>query len=427
MPAVRATLWSILGAYLLLPKGTEVDLPMLPPMDKESLPNLAAFFVCRIVLGKRVPLLPRYGAAHALMLVYIVSPFITALLNTDPVVAGSTYIPGMNLYDALSAVIRQFLFILPFLLGLQFFKSVKDIEAMLMVLVVAGLWYSLPMLFEVRMSPQLHTWLYGYFPHSFVQQMREGGFRPVVFIGHGLLVAFFAMTAVVAAAALTRIRPLIGQFSSGAITGYLMVVLLLCKSMASIVYAGTLVTVVFLCRPKTQVRLAVIMVSIALTYPLARGAGWFPVQEISELSSAISEARAESFDFRMRNEDMLLDKANLRPWFGWGTWGRNRIYDPRSGKDLSVTDGRWIQVIGSFGWIGLIAEFGLLALPVFSSVKTLRYIKSRREAVIMAAVTLLLGINVLDLLPNNTMSPMTWLMAGALLGRTQQIAVEKEG
>ncbi len=206
MPAVRATLWSILGAYLLLPKGTEVDLPMLPPMDKESLPNLAAFFVCRIVLGKRVPLLPRYGAAHALMLVYIVSPFITALLNTDPVVAGSTYIPGMNLYDALSAVIRQFLFILPFLLGLQFFKSVKDIEAMLMVLVVAGLWYSLPMLFEVRMSPQLHTWLYGYFPHSFVQQMREGGFRPVVFIGHGLLVAFFAMTAVVAAAAFTRIQ-----------------------------------------------------------------------------------------------------------------------------------------------------------------------------------------------------------------------------
>ncbi len=151
----------------------------------------------------------------------------------------------------------------------------------------------------------------------------------------------------------------------------------------------------------------------------------FLFKKLAKLSSAISEARAESFDFRMRNEDMLLDKANLRPWFGWGTWGRNRIYDPRSGKDLSVTDGRWIQVIGSFGWIGLIAEFGLLALPVFSCVKTLRYIKSRREAVIMAAVTLLLGINVLDLLPNNTMTPWTWLMAGALLGRTQQIAVER--
>jgi len=355
------------------------------------------------------------------MLIYIISPFITAILNADPIVAGPTFIEGMKVYDALSAVIRQSLFILPFLLGLQFFRQGTDLEQLLLILVIASMWYSLPMLFEVRMSPQLHAWIYGYFPHSFGQQMRDGGFRPVVFIGHGLWVAFFIMTAVVAAAAFTHIRNSIGQFSSGVVTSYLMVVLLLCKSMASVVYAGTLVTVVFLCRPKTQVRLAVIMVSIALTYPLARGAGWFPVQEISELSRAVSEARAESFDFRMRNEDMLLDKANLRPWFGWGTWGRNRIYDPRSGKDLSVTDGRWIQVIGSFGWIGLLAEFGLLALPVFSCSKALRYIKSRREAVIMAAVTLLLGINVLDLLPNNTMTPWTWLMAGALLSRAESL------
>ena len=75
---------------------------------------------------------------------------------------------------------------------------------MLRGLVVAGLIYSLPMLFEVRMSPQLHTWIYGYFPHSFGQQMRDGGFRPVVFIGHGLGVAFFVMTTVVAAAAFWR-------------------------------------------------------------------------------------------------------------------------------------------------------------------------------------------------------------------------------
>ena len=421
MPVVRATLWSILGAYLLLPKGTEVDLPLVPPLDKVTVPNLAAFLVCRFALGRSIALLPRSSWARGLMLIYIISPFITAILNADPIVAGPTFIEGMKVYDALSAVIRQSLFILPFLLGLQFFRQGTDLEQLLLILVIASMWYSLPMLFEVRMSPQLHAWIYGYFPHSFGQQMRDGGFRPVVFIGHGLWVAFFTMTAVVAAAVFTRIRNSIGQFSSGTVTGYLMVVLLLCKSMASVVYAGTLVTVVFLCRPKTQVRLAVIMVSIALTYPLARGAGWFPVQEISELSRAVSEARAESFDFRMRNEDMLLDKANLRPWFGWGTWGRNRIYDPRSGKDLSVTDGRWIQVIGSFGWIGLLAEFGLLALPVFSCVKTLRYIKSRREAVIMAAVTLLLGINVLDLLPNNTMTPWTWLMAGALLSRAESL------
>lgn len=49
------------------------------------------------------------------------------------------------------------------------------------------------MLYEVRLSPQLHRIFYGYFPHSFAQQVRGGGFRPVVFLQHGLWVAFFAM------------------------------------------------------------------------------------------------------------------------------------------------------------------------------------------------------------------------------------------
>lgn len=421
MPVVRATLWSILGAYLLLPKGTEVDLPMLPPMDKESLPNLAAFFVCRIVQGKSVPLLPRYGATHALMLVYIVSPFITALLNTDPVVAGSTYIQGMNLYDALSAVIRQFLFILPFLLGLQLFKSVKDIEAMLMVLVVAGLWYSLPMLFEVRMSPQLHTWLYGYFPHSFVQQMREGGFRPVVFIGHGLLVAFFTMCSVVAATTFWKMRKAIFGINAGAITFYLSVVLLSCKSMASIMYAISLVLLIRIATPGLQTRIAKIIVILVLLYPMMRATDWFPSAGLQTLAAEFSELRADSLKFRLDNEDLLLKHANDRALFGWGSWGRNRVYDTNSGKDISVTDGRWIIVMGEYGWVGYLAEFGLLVLPVIRCAKVIQYVKDRRERIVLGAMTLLMAISIVDLLPNASISPWTWLLAGALLGRADQI------
>lgn len=61
-------------------------------------------------------------------------------------------------------------------------------------LVIAGLIYTVPMLYEIRMSPQLHTIFYGYFPHSFGQQARGGGFRPVVFMGHGLLVGFLRLS-----------------------------------------------------------------------------------------------------------------------------------------------------------------------------------------------------------------------------------------
>lgn len=414
-----------MGAFLILPMGTNVDLPLVPPLDKVTVPNLAAFVMCRFVLRKRVPFLPKTSAARLLFLVYIISPFITALLNSDPVVSGPMVIAGMDLHDALSAVIRQQLFVLPFLLGLSFFREAKDLEVVLIVPAIAIFWYSLPMLFEIRMSPQLNTWIYGYFPHSFGQQMRDGGFRPVVFIGHGLWVAFFTMMGLVSAIALLRIRrsPL-PQFPGRVVVTYIAIVLVLCKSMAALIYAVLAGLVITFTKPSLQVRLALLLALFAMSYPLSRGAGWFPVQDITELAASISAERAQSFEFRMLNEEMLLYKANARPWFGWGTWGRYRIYDPRSGKDISVTDGRWIQVIGQFGWVGFIAEFGLLVLAVYKGARAIRYEKSSRNAIVMAALTLLFGIEVFDLLPNNTMSPWTWLVAGVLIGRSEQIFVE---
>ena len=169
-----------------------------------------------------------------------------------------------------------------------------------------------------------------------------------------------------------------------------------------------------------------LIVLLALSYPLIRGIGWFPINQLSGLAATVSEERAESFDFRMRNEEMLLNKTNQRPLFGWGTWGRNRIYDSITGRDISVTDGRWIIVMSQFGWAGLLAEFGLLALPVFRSATMLRYTKSPREAIVLAAVSLILSISLLDLLPNNTMSPFTWLIAGALLARTESIKFQHQ-
>jgi len=407
---------------LLLPVGTEVDLPMIPPLDKVSVPNISAFLVCTLIIGKRIPLMPKDRNTRGLMLLYVVSPFVTALLNGDAVVAGPLFIAGMNSYDALSAVIRQMLFILPFLMGMQFFKTEKSLEEILQVLVIAAMWYSIPMLLEIRLSPQLHRWVYGYFPHSFLQQMRDGGFRPVVFIGHGLWVAFFTMMALVASVTLWCIRQKsIRSLQNSWVVSYLFVLLLLCKSMASFVYGSFLLILVRFAKPKTQLRIATIMVVIALTYPLSRGLGLFPVQIISDLAATISTDRVQSFNFRVENEDRLLDKTEYRPLFGWGTWGRNRVYDSDTGKDITVTDGRWIQVMSQFGWVGLVAEFGLLALPVFRCARLFRRVTERREAVVLASITLIMAISILDLLPNNTMSPLTWLIAGALLSRVNRL------
>ena len=126
------------------------------------------------------------------------------------------------------------------------------------------------------MSPQLHTWIYGYFPSIFSQQMRDGGFRPVVFLGHGLLVSFFAMTTTVAAAALWRTRTQIGRLPPAGITAYLSGVVLLCKTLSTILYGAVFVPLVRWASPRFQLRVASVLVILALSYPMLRIADIVP-------------------------------------------------------------------------------------------------------------------------------------------------------
>ena len=175
-PVSNALLWTILGAYLLLPVGASIKFEMVPHLDKVSIPNLAALLGCTLVAGRTLRWSNGFGVPEILILALLIGPFVTSEFNGDPVVIGGRVLPGVGHYDALSAIVAQFIFLIPFFVGRQFLRGAIENAVVLRVLIVAGLLYSLPMLFEIRISPQLHTWIYGYFPHSFGQQMREGGF-----------------------------------------------------------------------------------------------------------------------------------------------------------------------------------------------------------------------------------------------------------
>jgi hypothetical protein len=419
-PVGQALLWTILGAHLLLPVGASIKLEMIPVFDKASIASLSALLGC-LVAGRKLRLFNGFRAPEILILMSLVSPFITSELNADPLRIGAAWRPGVDHYDALSAMVAQFIFFVPFILGRQILRDAADHREVLRVLVIGGLLYSLPMLFEVRMSPQLHTWIYGYFPHSFAQQVRGGGFRPVVFIGHGLGVAFFAMTTVLAAAALWRAGVRIFNCSAAAITGYLTVALLLCKSLGPFVYGAVAAPLVQLASPRLQLRMAVGLVLIALLYPTLRAADMFPTTMLVEMAASVSDDRAGSLKFRFDQEQPLLDHAWQRFMFGWGRFGRSRVYDEASGKDMSVTDGRWIITMGQFGFFGFLAEFGLLALPIFRVASSLKYAETIHDRIFLAALSLILAINVVDLLPNAGLTPFTWLLAGTLLGQAEAL------
>jgi len=209
---------------------------MIPGFDKSSIPNVAALFGCVIVCRKSLRFSKGFGLAEVLIAALLITPFITCELNDDPIALGNR--PGLELYDAGSAVVARLLgSLIPFFLGRQFLSSRNDVEDILRVLIIAGLVYSVPSIFEIRFSPQLHTWIYGYFPHDFGQQMREGGFRPVVFLGHGLLVAFFISTSAVAAAAFWRTKTQVFhtiRLRANAATAYLSILLVLCKTASAL-------------------------------------------------------------------------------------------------------------------------------------------------------------------------------------------------
>lgn len=447
----RAFIMAVFVGYLLLPpQPADFDFPLLPPLNKLTLSNLSIFVIVLWFLGKRFQILPDNKAVRVLIAMFVLSPIATVLTNPEPVIFESGGLRGLWLRDAIALVITQAMTLLSFLVARQLLATKEAQRDLLIAFTIAGLVYSIPILIEVRLSPQLNLMFYGYFQHTFEQYVRAGGFRPIVFLSHGIWVAFFVMTAFVATLSLWRTNAT--QSKSWYLFGalYLLVILALCKTMAPLMYAIFLTPLVVFVPALLQIRIAAVLVALALLYPAMKGAGLVPAEAMLQQVESISTERAGSLHARFANEDLLLERAAEKPLFGWGSWGRNHLHDPVSGRILTIADGRWIIVLGVYGWIGFLAEFGLLAMPIFlvgyqclvkarDIQQPLRSAPSvplqRKFAPIspkmesfyyIGPLALLLAVNVVDLLPNATLTPMTWIIAGALLGHAELLARQRK-
>jgi hypothetical protein len=411
----HALIWSLLGGYLVLPVNTGFDLPGVPALDKTTIPSVAALIVALIFAGARAVRLPREWWLIMLMVLYVISPMLTVLTNRDSLVFGSLMLPGLKPYDAASAAASKVIDLIPFLLGYSMLRTARSQDYLLRALVAAMLVYSLLIIIEVRLSPQLHTWIYGFFPHSFDQQMRGGGFRPVVFLGHGLLVATLTSMTIVAAAYLARSRAQIFGVSAWFWLAYLICIMVLCRSLGALILSVTALLAALSIR-RDSVRLICALVAITvLAYPMMRGADFVPVQALADQVASASPERASSFQTRIDNEDSLLERARQRPLFGWGGYGRNEIFDEYTGRGMSISDGTWIIIIGMSGWAGYIATFGLLCLPMVRA-----WWRGAHVSAAGVALSLMLAVNLLDLLPNSSLTPLTWLLAGTLAAIPQR-------
>lgn len=418
LPLHKALIWTILGGYLVLPSATGIKLPMIPLLDKHSIPAISAFVLCHMHAPRQPAdqrLMPGAKLVTALLILMIVAPFLTVVTNSEPLFFGPRFIPGLRLYDALSVISGTLVTFLPFLLAYRHLNTPEAHRELLRAFAVGGLACSLPALIEVRLSPQLHVWLYGFFAHDFIQHIRAGGFRPILFLSHGLMVGIFFCMSILSALVLWREARREGKPARGWLMAalWLTAVLVLVKSVGALLITLGLGLVIGLLGRRLQILTALLIAGVALSYPILRGTGVIPVEEIHEMTLSRSVERAQSLKFRFDNEDVLLARANEKPAFGWGGWGRNQIFDPVTGEMISVTDGIWVILIGVYGWTGYLAYFGLFTLPIMLSVQ-LR--KGANPSLITPGLMLVLGALLIDFLPNAGLVPYVWMIAGALAG-----------
>jgi hypothetical protein len=428
LPIQRALIISFLIAWLLLPMG-EIKLAGIPNYTKMSATCYGVLLATFIFDFQRLGQFRPHWIDLPMML-WCLCPSVSSLTN------------GLGPYDAVSATLAQIVtWGFPYFLGRLYLGTFKGLQQLAIAIVWGGLIYVPLCLIEIRLSPQLHMWLYGFYPQSFDQTFRYGGFRPIVFMEHGLMVGTWMMTATLLAFWFWRagsLQATLRQFAQGtppkakvqreplwgvsfAIFLGLLVTFVMVKATGAYFLLVLGIAIVLGMRwwqTSLPLLLVVVVTSGYLTFNAMGGMTPTAIKQISTVATRFTNVeRASSLVFRLDNEAKLSEKARQQPLFGWGGWGRSRIYD-EFGKDIAVTDSLWIITFGNFGTVGLVAWMGALLSPVLAFV-LMRYPPNTwwHPQVLPAAVLAIgLVLYVMDCLVNSMVNPIYTLIAGGIAG-----------
>lgn len=421
---VRGLIWAVMVGYLFLPDSFQMDVPGLPPINKASTISLS-LLLAAIVFRANIAEIPRPPLVNtgfrALLMTFIVLMFViplaTILTNSNTLVNGPpanlAIRPALSFRDLIAMTFETLAVFVPFLLAMRLLGTGEQHREVLRVLIILGLLYSLLVLFEARMSPQLNNWVYGYFPHNWIQHIRGGAFRPVVFLRHGLWVGLFLFMVILACFAMAR------QATGAQRTGYLLAgmwmlaVLALSRNTGALMLSVLFAPLVLFAPRALLTKTAVVFAVIFVAYPAIRQSGYLPLSDTVDYLAQYIPARAQSLGYRFNMEDLLLARALEQPWFGWGGWSRWMVVDDATGEVITVPDGLWIIVLGERGWLGYVAYFGPMILPLLYFGLGWR---GRSIPVVTAGMVIIMTGNLIYLVPNSALSPIGMLVFGALAG-----------
>lgn len=268
---------------------------------------------------------------------------------------------GLGTYDAASGVFqRVMLWGVPWMAGRMYLSTAAGMRDLMWAIFLGGLVYVPLCLYELRMSPVLHQTLYGFHQHQFLQTIREGGYRPMVFLRHGLELTLWMGMAALMGAGLWKTTPrghrLRTPIGLGVIV--LAVTTASCNSVGAVVLMS-LGLAILLTVGSSVGRLAWAGVLVMLAgYVGFRAVGLWDARALPDLVATVaSKVRADSLSFRIEAENLLVEKSLGRPVLGWGGWSFNKVSDAERGTYGLVVDSMWIIALMKNGLFGLAAFF----------------------------------------------------------------------
>jgi hypothetical protein len=408
-PARRAVVISFIVAWLYLPQA-ELDLPGLPDYTKISATCYGILLATFIYDTGRFSTF-RPGWIDIPILVWCFTPFMSSITN------------DLGAYDGFSALLNAIVvWGIPYFLGRIYVNSLEGFRLLATGIFIGGLSYIPLCLFEVRFSPQLHRIFYGSLAFAdFGQSVRLGGFRPTVFLQHGLAVGAFMMVAALAGIWLwqTRVIKRLWNIPMKWLVAALVVTFILVKSTgAYALFAAGLVIMYIGRRFKTALPVFIaVMLIAAYLYISAGTENYFADQLVEFLSKIFPEDRISSLVFRFDNEELLVDRARERPWFGWAGYGRALVATNDYGA-VTVQDSLWVIAFGNHGTVGLVSLFTGMLLPVLALFWS-RYparLWFKPEVAPTAVVTVGLLLYMIDCILNAMTNPIYIFAAGGIAG-----------
>ncbi len=321
----------------------------------------------------------------------------------------------------------------PYFIGRLYLSDAAGCRRVCIALVIGATVYVPLCLLENRIAPQLHNLVYGFQQHSFLQVMRFGGYRPMVFMQHGLAVAMFMSLGVMSLFWLWRsgVWPA-NELPSflRRLTGLLFIVLavtaVFCKSIGAIGLGIAGIGTLFISETVRVRWLWFALIVVMPVYVTCRASGMLKADAvISMMGSKLEQERTESFEFRLVNEDKFMAAMGHLSLTGMGNDPVIRPKDHNSSP--LIIDGQWMIEYFTNGIVGLVA---LMAFFLAPAIRFLRHhppegwaTPAVAPAAIAAMISILLAI---DCIPNAMLNPFYMLVVAALNGWNNGIGAMRQ-